>query len=97
MNNNDSAFEPGEEILPDMEKAEKDTEPPAIEGAKSISGHMPDPTTDDDVSESAEKVGLYTENEPGEDPAELDVAEEVEEAEESRRDEDDINLGPAVK
>ncbi len=95
MNNNND-LQPGEEILPDLEE-KKEQEPPEVEGAQSISGHIPNPSTDDNVSDTAEKVGLYTENEPGENPDELNVAEELEKAEESRRDEEDINLGPAVK
>jgi hypothetical protein len=50
----------------------------------SISGHMAEPETDDNVMESANKVGLYGDRDE-EYPEEVGVAEEVVEAEAARR------------
>lgn len=55
---------------------------PQEEGEESVSGHMPDPESDDSVDEQTRKVGLYGDTEEA--PEEVDVAEEVEEAEQSR-------------
>lgn len=47
-------------------------------------GHAPEPDDADDIDETGRKVGIYAE--PGEDRQPLNVAEEVQEAEEAARD-----------
>jgi hypothetical protein len=54
---------------------------------ETVSGHMPDPPSDDNVVKSANKVGLYPDAGEGE-PPEVDVAKQIEKAEEDRRDEE---------
>jgi hypothetical protein len=49
-----------------------------------IAGHAPDPTSDDDVLEAAQKVGLYDEVEEENPP--VDIAGEVEKDEEGLKD-----------
>lgn len=51
---------------------------------RSVSGHMPDPNSDDDIDEVAHKVGLHT-DERDEEPEELDLAQEISEAEKAHR------------
>lgn len=61
----------------------EDTKPPSIKGEESISGDAPDPESDDDVLDAAHKTGLYTESDEDH-PHEVDLANEVEEAEKDR-------------
>lgn len=63
---------------------------PENEGETSVEGAMPVPESDDDVDQMAADVGLYEESNPDpanpstgpENPHEVNVAEEIEEAEE---------------
>lgn len=60
-----------------------DVKPPSVKGEESISGDTPDPESDDDVLDAAHKTGLYTESDEDH-PHEVDLANEVEEAEKDR-------------
>lgn len=51
---------------------------------QAASGHMPDPEVDDNALDMAQRAGLYTEA-GEEDPKELNVAKQVDQAEKSRR------------
>lgn len=51
---------------------------------KSIAGHMPDPASDDNALEAAQKSGLYTQASE-EEPEKVGIAEQVEKAEQERR------------
>lgn len=57
-----------------------------ISGERTISGSTPIPEVDDDVLQSAQEVGLYTEADE-ENQQELNLAQEVDEAEIAFRDE----------
>lgn len=61
----------------------EDTKPPSVKGEESISGETPDPESDDNVLDAAHKAGLYTESDE-EHPHEVDLANEVDEAEKER-------------
>lgn len=82
---------PKEEELPATEEEASGNETmdedasPQTMGEQSESGHMPDPASDDDTLENAQEVGIAQDADP-EHPKELNIAEDVEEAEESRRD-----------
>ncbi len=70
----------------DQEKADHEQEqPPQITDEKSIAGHMPDPAVDDNALEAAQKSGLYTQASE-EEPVKVGIAEQVEKAEQERRD-----------
>lgn len=56
---------------------------PQEEDETSVSGHMPDPESDDNTDEVVAEVGLYADQDEYNQP--VDVAEEVREAEENRR------------
>lgn len=58
--------------------------PPSVKGEEKVSGDMPDPESDDDISENEKEVGLHTTEKEGH-PEEVDVAGEVEKAEEYQR------------
>ncbi|HEX7018129.1 MAG TPA: hypothetical protein VF209_04450 [Patescibacteria group bacterium] len=67
---------------------EQDTEEATgvISGERTMSGTTPVPTSDDNVLDSAQDAGLYTEADE-ENPHELNVAQEIDEAEVAFRDE----------
>jgi hypothetical protein len=71
-------------IFPDTTQEDKDAVPPSVDGEQSVSGDTPDPESDDDVLSNAQQVGLHV-DEDEESPEELNIAEEVEEAEKDRR------------
>lgn len=56
--------------------------PPSIQGEQSVSGDMPDPGSDDDTLANAQAMGQQTEEDP-EHPEELDIARDVDNAEEA--------------
>ncbi len=62
------------------DKKHQDALSPAILGEESISGDTPDPESDDNVLDAAHDSDLYK-NADEEHPAELNVAEEIEKAE----------------
>lgn len=57
------------------------TKPPHIVGEQSISGDMPDPDSDDSVDAAANQMGIGLSNNT-ENPAELDIASDIDKAEE---------------
>lgn len=57
---------------------------PQTIGEQSASGHMPSPQADDDLTEAAHQVGLHL-NDSLEEPEELDIGKEVNEAERIHR------------
>lgn len=57
---------------------------PSVKGEQSVSGDMTDPASDDDVLKNAHDVGIAL-DEDSENPQELDIAEDVEEAEEAHQ------------
>lgn len=76
------------QILEDLDDATNDTinpaSPPSVLGEQAVSGDMPDPEADDDTLGNAQQVGIATEADYDE-PHELNIAEDVDEAEEARR------------
>lgn len=63
---------------------ELDIASPDEVGEQSVSGDMPDPASDDDTLENAHNVGLRL-NEDEEHPQELDIASDIDKAEEFHR------------
>lgn len=72
------------------DKKHGEVQTPQNIGESSESGHMPDPESDDDIDQMASEMGLYEETSPTassenpENPQEVNIAEEIEEAEKSR-------------
>jgi hypothetical protein len=60
------------------------TTSPAQRGGNAVSGSQPDVESDDDVLENAHQVGIAV-NEDLENPTELNIAQDVQDAEELRR------------
>lgn len=59
---------------------------PSTQGEQSVSGSMPDPTSDDDTQANAHGVGEQLgEDDEEENPEELDIARDIDEAEEYKR------------
>lgn len=75
QNNNDELVKSGKLI---------DPETPQEEGESAVSGTEPDPESDDNALDVAKEVGLYPEAN-SENPSELNIAEQVEKAEEAHR------------
>lgn len=69
-------FEAGNETL-------KPSAPPHVVGEQSVSGDMPDPSSDDDTLRMSHEVGLRLEEEE-ENPQPLNIAADVATAEKSR-------------
>lgn len=57
---------------------------PENSGSQAVSGHMPDPESDDDVTAAAHQVGLHL-DESYEEPHELDIGAEINDAEKAHR------------
>lgn len=83
----DLEIEKEEELILDR-SAQKEpaakTQTPQAQGEQSVSGHMPDPESDDSVLEQAQKAGLYN-NANEEEPVKVGIAQQVRQAEEQRR------------
>lgn len=62
----------------------KEAYSPAVEGEQSISGDMPDPSSDDDVLQNAQNMGVAV-GEDTEHPQTLDIAGDMDKAEEYQR------------
>jgi hypothetical protein len=75
--NDDEVSTPGSQNLP--EELQKDDY-----GEQSVSGDMPDPESDDDTLENSHKMGLRL-DEDEEHPKELDIASDIDKAEEFHR------------
>lgn len=75
-------------ILDELEDATNDTlsdnPSPSVVGEQSVSGDMPDPESDDDTLANMKQVGLQTDSDY-DNQEELNIAEEVEEAEKLHR------------
>ncbi|MBD3250805.1 MAG: hypothetical protein GF381_04550 [Candidatus Pacebacteria bacterium] len=71
-------------VIPLEEEEVKQAEPPYEEGETSASGHMPEPEVDDNALEMAQEPGLYLDADE-ENPVELNLAKQVEQAEKERR------------
>lgn len=70
---------------PNMDPSLKDRNvPPHVAGEQSISGDMPDPSSDDDVLKSAQTMGIALE-EDTEHPQELDLGGDIDKGEEYKR------------
>lgn len=71
-----------EEDVNQLERAENtSTDSTAMRGTASVSGSDPDPSSDDDVLQNAHQVGIAPDADI-DNPTELDIAKDVEEAEE---------------
>ena len=66
-------------------KANSSLKSPSDRGIREISGSTPDPESDDDVLENAHAMGIAP-NADFENPTELNLAKDIEEAEKLRRD-----------
>jgi hypothetical protein len=73
-----------EEVLNLGQDERKQPEPAYEKDQTAASGHMPDPESDDNALDMAQKAGLYDDAEPGE-PEKVGIAEQVEQDEEKRR------------
>ncbi len=56
--------------------------PPSVQGEQSVSGDMPDPSSDDDTLANAQAMGFQL-NETTEHPEEIDIARDIDKAEEN--------------
>jgi hypothetical protein len=73
-----ASFPTGNDVLTDITPSPDET------GEQSVSGDMPDPASDDDALENAHAVGLRL-DEDEEHPKELDIASDIDKAEEYHR------------
>ena len=75
-------------ILEELDDSTNDTigetTPPSVLGEQSVSGDMPDPESDDDTLANMKQVGLQTDADY-DNQEELNIAEDVEEAEKLHR------------
>lgn len=74
-------------IVSDDQKHQSALDQDENTGEQSISGATPDPESDDNVLDAAKEAGLY-EKADEEHPQELNIAEEIEEAEKAHQEED---------
>jgi hypothetical protein len=83
-NNRNSDFETKMPDISNQNETLDESETPAVKGEQSVSGDMPDPSTDDDALNNAHDMGIALEEDP-ENPKELDIGSDIDEAEEYQK------------